>query len=136
VTAVRWVTGAVGAVLVAYGGWLLLTRGHDRGDVLVWLVSGVLLHDGVLAPALVVLGALAARLVPGAARAPVVVGLIVLGSTTLLAVPVLGRFGARTDNPTLLDRDYHTGWLVLVVATTVVVVVATLVRSLRDRERR
>ena len=32
---------------------------------------------------------------------------------TLVAVPVLGRFGARADNPTLLDRDYVAGWLVL-----------------------
>lgn len=134
--AVRWTVGAVGVLLAAYGGWLLLTRGHDRGDVVVWLASGVLLHDGVLALVTVALGTLAARLVPAPARAPVVVGLVVLGSTTLLAVPVLGGFGARADNPTLLDRDYRAGWLALVAATTVVVAAAALVRSRRTRRRR
>ena len=51
-------------------------------------------------------------LLPRAARAPAVVGFVVLGSVTLLAVPVLGRFGARPDNATLLDRDYVVGWVV------------------------
>jgi hypothetical protein len=31
----------------------------------------------------------------------------------VVAIPVLGRFGARPDNPTLLDRPYLTGWLVV-----------------------
>ncbi len=44
-----------------------------------------------------------------AAKAPAVVGCVVLGSVTLLAVPVLGRFGERSDNPTLLDRNYTAG---------------------------
>jgi hypothetical protein len=57
------------------------------------------------------------------------VGLVVLGSVTLLAVPVLGRFGARDDNPTLLDRHYGTGWLVVAGLVVLAVAVAGLVRS-------
>jgi hypothetical protein len=68
---------------------------------------------------------------PRAARAPAVVGFVVLGTLTLLAVPVLGRFGARADNPTLLDRSYWAGWLVLAALTLVAVLAATLVRSRR-----
>jgi len=126
---VRTVVGALGTALVLYGGWLLVTRGHDLVAVAVWLVAGVVLHDGVLAVLTIALGGLAVRLAPAPARAPLVVGLVVLGSTTLLAVPVLGRFGARPDNPTLLDRDYTAGWLVLAGLTALAVVVATLVRS-------
>ena len=49
-------------------------------------------------------------LLPASARAPCGVRLIVLGSRDrCVAVPVLGRFGARPDNPTLLDRDYLGG---------------------------
>lgn len=125
----RTVVGALGTALVLYGGWLLVTRGHDLVAVAVWLVAGVVLHDGVLAVLTIALGGLAVRLAPAPARAPLVVGLVVLGSTTLLAVPVLGRFGARPDNPTLLDRDYTAGWLVLAGLTALAVVVATLVRS-------
>ena len=134
----RWALGGVGVLLGLYGGWLLLSRGHDHVDVVVWLAAGVVLHDAVLAVLTVALGALAVRLVPPAVRAPLVVGFVVLGSVTLLAVPVLGRFGARADNPTLLDRDYTTGWLVLagatVLAVVVAVVVAALVRSRRKPE--
>ncbi|CAI9407936.1 hypothetical protein [Nocardioides sp. T2.26MG-1] len=130
----RAVLGAAGVVIASYGGWLLVTRGHDLRDVAVWLAAGVVLHDAVLALATLALGALATRLVPRAARAPVAVGSVVLGSVTLLAVPVLGRFGAREDNPTLLDRDYTAGWLALAGLTVLAVLVATLVRSRTDRE--
>lgn len=132
----RAALGALGLLVAGYGGWLLLTREDDLVGVAVWLVAGVVLHDAVLALVVVALGALTVRLVPAPARAPVVVGFVVLGSVTLLAVPVLGRFGARADNPTLLDRDYTTGWLVLAGITVVAVVTAALVRSRRRVGRR
>ena len=125
----RYLLGAVGVAVGLYGAWLLLTRVDDLVAVATWLVVGVLLHDGVLALVTIALGAVAVRLAPAPARAPLVVGLVVLGSVTLLAVPVLGRFGARADNPTLLDRDYTAGWLVLAGITVVAVVAASLVRS-------
>lgn len=131
----RWAIGAAGVVIGAFGAWFLFTR-QDL-DQLVnageWLVVGVILHDAVLAMVTVALGALAVRLVPAPARAPLVVAFVVLGSVTLLAVPVLGRFGARPDNPTLLDRDYTAGWLVLAGITLVAVVAAVLVRSRASR---
>lgn len=127
----RALTAATGLVVLGHGGWLLVSREDQLVDVAIWLVAGVLLHDGALAVLTLALGALAVRLVPVAARAPVAVGFVVLGPATLLAIPVLGRFGARADNPTLLDRDYTAGWLVLAATTTVAVVAAALVRSRR-----
>lgn len=126
--------GALGVSFVAYGAWLVLARGHDLLDVAVWLAAGILVHDVVLAGATLALGALAGRWLPRPARAPAAVGLVVLGSVTLVAVPVLGRFGARADNPTLLDRDYTAGWLVLAGLTVLAVAGAALVRSRTDRE--
>ena len=76
-----------------------------------------MLHDFVLVPLTLLLGLALIRLLPANLRAPVAGGLVVLGSVTLLAVPVLGRFGARADNPTLLDRDYAAGWLVVAGVT-------------------
>jgi hypothetical protein len=95
----------------------------------------VLLHDGLLAPLCVAAGALLVRLVPGVARPPAAVGLVVLGSVTLMAVPVLGRFGARPDNPTLLDRPYGPGWLGLLALVAVGVGLGTLVRVRRQASR-
>jgi hypothetical protein len=119
-----------------YGGYLLLTRQDAAGHVATaaWLATGVVLHDLVLAPLFLVLSALGARVLPSSARAPVVVGLVVLGSVTLLAIPVLGRFGARPDNPTLLDRAYGPGWAVLAALTVLAVVLAAALRA-RSRRR-
>ncbi|GGO75443.1 hypothetical protein [Nocardioides deserti] len=125
----RVALGALGVALTAYGGWLLVTRESDLLDVATWLVAGAVLHDAVLVPTVLVLGVVATRWLPWAARGPAAAGLVVLGSVTLLAVPVLGRFGARADNPTLLDRDYTAGWLVLAGLVLAGVVTATLVRS-------
>jgi hypothetical protein len=132
----RWLVGAVGVLLLGYGGWLLATRQDPERvlDAAVWLGGGVLLHDLVLAPVVVLVGVTLARLLSGPARGPVVVGAVVLGSVTLLAVPVLGRFGARPDNPTLLDRPYWAGWSLL--ATLTVVAVAAGVAVVRSRQRR
>lgn len=109
----------LGAALVGYGGWLLVSRQHPAAllQVLGWLAAGVLLHDLVLAPLVAGLG----RLWPRVPRTAAVAGtavLVVLGPVTLVAIPVLGRFGARPDDPTLLPRDYTAGWFV--VATVVV----------------
>jgi hypothetical protein len=113
--AIRVAMLACGVTAGAYGAFLLLDLGgaNTRATV-VWLVGGVVLHDGVIAPLTIVAAAAALRLAPRARLAPFVVGLVVLAPVTLLAVPVLGRFGARADNPTLLDRPYWLGWSVLV----------------------
>jgi hypothetical protein len=127
----RVAIGTLGVLAGLYGGWLVLSRGHDLLNLGVWLAAGVVLHDGVLALVLLAIGTVAVRLLPRPAKAPAVVGFVVLGSVTLLAVPVLGRFGARSDNPTLLDRDYTVGWLVLAGLVLVGVVTASLVGSRR-----
>jgi hypothetical protein len=128
---VRIAIAVVGVVLGAYGAWLLFSR-QDLDQLVsaaVWLVVGVVLHDAVLAVVTLLLAAVVLRLLPGPARAPAVVAFVVLGSLTLLAVPVLGRFGARPDNATLLDRDYTTAWSVLAALTLVAVAVASVLRS-------
>lgn len=110
----RFVLVAAGVLAAAYGAWTLL--GEDPRDLLdaaMWLVGGVVLHDFVLAPVMVLLGLAVRRWLPAPWRTPLVVAGIALGSITLVAVPVLGRFGARPDNPSLLDRPYVPGWLVL-----------------------
>ena len=129
----RRLVGGLGVLVAAYGTFLLLTRQEpDRlVNAAAWLGAGVVLHDLVLAPLVVALLAVASRLLPAAARGPATVGMVVLGCVTLVAVPVLGRFGARPDNPTLLDRDYGTGWLVLAALVWVGVGVATAMRLRR-----
>ena len=117
----RLAIGALGVAAGLFGAWSL--REVDWADwpsLLSYLVGGVLVHDFVLAPVVVGLGVLSAWRAPAAWRAPMVVALVVWGGVTVMAVPVLGRFGALPDNPTLLDRPYLATWAV----GTVLVLVA------------
>ena len=135
---IRGLVGALGVAAGLYGAWLLYDRGWDNFVAAgTWLFAGVVLHDGVLAPLVLLLCLAGTRALPRAARGPAAAGLVVLGSVTLLAVPVLGRFGARPDNTTLLDRNYALGWVLLAVTTVVGVAVATYVgaRSARKGSR-
>ncbi|MBF4160177.1 hypothetical protein [Nocardioides acrostichi] len=127
--------GAVGLAGLAYGAWLLLGTGWSNIVAAVeWLAGGVLLHDGVVAPLSIVVAALALRVVPSSVRARVAAAAIVIGTTATQALPLFDRPGAKPDNPTLLPRDYVTGWLVIVAL--VVVVSAALVLLDRVRARR
>ena len=125
----RLLLGALGVAVATYGGWLLLQE--DLSDLVGtagWLAGGVVLHDFVLVPLTLLLGLALVRLLPAGLRAPVAGGLVVLGTVTLMAVPVLGGWGANADNPTILDRNYPVGWLV-VAGATMVVVALTIVLS-------
>lgn len=130
----RGILGALGVAVAAYGAMLLLDLGAENlRATLVWVVGGVVLHDAVLAPLTILVGLVFLRLQrAGVAIGPLVVGGVVLASVTLAAVPVLGRFGARTDNDTLLDRDYVVGWLVF---AGIVVVLSLGLMLVRGKQR-
>lgn len=115
----------MGLAVGGYGALLLLDRGlDDLVSVAIWMVAGVVLHDFVLVPLVLALCLAGRLLLPEHWWRPVLLALIVMGSLTLVAVPVLGRFGARADNPTLLDRPYLGAWFGLLVLTVVCVVIA------------
>ena len=126
--AARLVLGAAGLAALAWGLVLVGGLGSQLVAVTVWVVGGIVVHDAVLAPVVIGLGLLAVARAPSWLRVPLVGLLVVLGPLTLVAVPVLGRFGARSDNPTLLDRPYWTGYLA-VVALAVLATGAAAARS-------
>lgn len=131
----RCLLGVLGVALASYGAWLALTR-QDAGqlvEIAVWLGAGVVLHDVVVAGAVLGGVALGRRVLPPPWRAPATLALVVWGGVTLMAIPVLGRFGARPDNPTLLDRPYLGTWVALTVLTIVAVVVTGWGRERRGR---
>jgi hypothetical protein len=129
----RLLIGAVGVAMGLFGALRLLQVGFaDLVDAVLWLGGGVLVHDAVLAPLTIAVTWLGARLVPERWRSRVVVAAVVLATVTVAAVPVLGRFGARPDNPTLLDRHYWWGWLAIVV----LVLLGVLLSGLVTRRRR
>lgn len=131
----RLLIGAGGLVVALYGALLLLTR-QDPGqwlEVAIWLGAGVLLHDVVISGLLVGAGLAASRLLPLAWRAPAAIALVVWGGLSVVAVPVLTRAGARTDNSTLLDRPYLATWSTISAIVVLLVAVTGFVRSRRPR---
>ncbi len=130
--------GALGVALALWGVWLLLGTADvaDLINIAFWLGGGVIAHDVLIAAVTIAIAALVSRVVPEAAQAPATVGLVVLGAITLVAIPVLGRFGARPDNPTLLDRNYTAGYLLIVAVVVTSVTVASIIRSRRSATQR
>jgi hypothetical protein len=129
----RVLLGAAGVVVGAYGAYLLLSRqeGEQLTSAAIWLASGVVIHDFVIAPLVVAVVALGARVLPAPARVPAVVGMVVLGTVTAFAIPVLTRFGNKVDDDGLLDRSYVTSWLVVAAVVLLGVVVAAVTRARR-----
>jgi hypothetical protein len=132
--ATRVVMLALGLVAGGYGVLRLLDLGwSNTRATLVWLVGGVVLHDGVFAPLVIAVALVAVRWVRRDRLAPWVVALVVVVPVTLLGVPELGRFGARADNPTLLDRHYWLGWSALVTLVVVTVAAGAAVGAVAAR---
>jgi hypothetical protein len=114
----RWrvLLGGIGVAMGMFG--LLRFLQNDLGDItdgVLWLAGGVIVHDGIIAPLTIGLVLLGRRIVPRKAWVVTVTGLVVLITVTVTAIPVLGSWGARADNPTLLDRNYALGWCVFAV---------------------
>ena len=112
-----------GLVALGYGVSLIWAAPRDDlPSALTWLIGGVVLHDGVLAPVVVGLGLVATRWLPAPWRAPAVVGLVGWGSLSLIAIPVLTGYGVDPPNESLQHRPYVTSWWILTVATLALVV--------------
>ena len=109
----RILIGGVGVAMAAFG--VLRFLQHDLSDIVdavLWLAGGVVVHDALLAPLTLLAVALGARRLPRKVWVVATTGLVVLLTVTVSAIPVLGSWGARADNPTLLDRHYLLGWCV------------------------
>jgi hypothetical protein len=133
----RLAFGAAGLAATAYGTLSLAGVGAENFlSALPWLLGGVVLHDALLAPLVVLVGVATAARVPDWARAAAAGALVVLGPVTLAALPAIGRFGARPDNPTLLDRPYAAGWAAVAALVLMVAGIAALVGRQRGGAHR
>ncbi|WP_036285309.1 hypothetical protein [Microbacterium luticocti] len=105
----------------------------------VWLAGAVVVHDGVLVPAVSLLRARLrrrGRRWPRAATAVIELGAMVTGVLVLFVVPELIAQARGNPNPTILQGDYALRLLVavLLIAAAALVVVRVLVRRARRRD--
>ncbi|MFF3560810.1 hypothetical protein ACFYXS_12320 [Streptomyces sp. NPDC002574] len=133
----RGALGVAGVAAMSLGAVLLLTDrevGSPVG-VLTWLAAAVVLHDGVLVPLVLAIGAL----LPLRARRPLRAGLLAAGCLTAVALPVMLRQG-QGANPSVLPLDYVGNWGlamgVVAVATACGVALGRVRRRGRGRGRR
>jgi hypothetical protein len=128
----RGFLGLMGVTAIGWGLWLLHDDGLERWrSQAVWLASGVLAHDAVIAPLVVVLGVAAARLWRPRVRGTIAVGFVMWATVTAAVANVLLPIGGRPDNASLMNRPYVLAWLVF----TGVVVAATAIAVARGRAK-
>lgn len=121
-------------------GWLVIGWGISRAivdandakpvTVAAFVVAFDALHDAVLVPLLLAGGWLIGRIVPGPARGAVRAATAVSLLVVLFAAPLVGRFGARPTNSSILPLPYARNTLI-VLAVVWVVTAAVVVRRRR-----
>ncbi len=124
-TAIRVALGGLGLAAVAWGAWLLADEGTDRLlSAAIWVAGGIVAHDLVLAPVVVAIGVVAAKIVPAGARAVAAVAFLLWGTLTIAVANVLLDVGGKPGLDSLMNRPYVAAWLVLtglVIAGTVAI---------------
>lgn len=133
--------GAVGVAIIGYGAVRILeqSRYTHPTHLALWLVAALLVHDAVIAPVVLAIGAVLARFVPGRARAYVEGALIAAGLVSSVAVVLIYRehkYGSRSL--ALLQQDYRAHLVLLlgvIAAVSVLAYAAALVRDRRTNSR-
>lgn len=129
-----WTAVVVGGALMAWGSALFLDATPDarrRLDFAAWLVGLDIVHDAIVAPLMVVVGAALARLVRGPARAPVQAGAIASGFVLVVALPPLLDTASRAHNPTIQPLDYTTSTVTVLAVVWAVTGAWALLRHSR-----
>ncbi|WP_375481301.1 hypothetical protein [uncultured Jatrophihabitans sp.] len=115
----RIALGVLGVALGLFGVFRLLTQidTPDLIQLLIWLVVAVALHDGVLSPVLLAVGAALAR-IPARARAVLQAALVVGALITVIALPLIHRAYTLPSQKAILRQDYgaNLGILLAIVA--------------------
>ena len=131
-----WIGLGVGWAMIGTG-LVLLVRTGGFGhvvDVGIWVVGLDLVHDLAFAPIATLVALVAVALLPRRLRAPILAGLGASAVVLLLAWPLLGGYGRRRDNPTILPRNYTTSVLIVLAVIWTIAGAWFVVRVTRRRE--
>jgi hypothetical protein len=132
----RWrvVLAGAGIGLGLYGVGRLLTNVPWSSLVLVglWLVLALVIHDGLLSPAVVAASVLLGR-IPSRGRRYLQFGLIMAALLTVIALPMISQQQQQPPAKTLLQQDYQVNLMILLVLVAAGTLAAYAVRVARDR---
>ncbi|MGH8862470.1 MAG: hypothetical protein ACRDVG_14780 [Jatrophihabitantaceae bacterium] len=132
-------------IAIAVPGVLLMLTGvlefalnvpvRDLLFVALWLAGAVVLHDAVLSPALIGVGALVSRRVPPRARRFLQGFAVAAGLVVVIALPLIYRRGTQPTVKASLLRDYGANLALLAGLIAAGVLALYAVRVARDRRR-
>jgi hypothetical protein len=131
----RLILGGAGILVAVYGLVQLVVNVPALSLILVaaWLIGAVIIHDGILSPAVVGIGSIMRRLVPDRGRRYLQAALIVGAIVTLIAIPMIYRQGTQPPSKALLLQNFAANLTLLLGIIGAVLLIAYSVRVARDR---
>ena len=129
--------GAVGGLLLAYGAFRLL-HGLPLPTLLVlggWLLAALVIHHGLLSPAVLAVGA-ALRGLPDRARGFVQAALIMTAAVTVIALPLIIRQFSQPAAKAMLLQHYGANLALLIGVIALGTLIVYAIRVARDRTPR
>ena len=125
-----WVSAVAGWALIAWGVRGALHHHIDTrpAELARFFFGGVILHDLVLVPLVLIAGVVLGRTVRGRWKAPVQAALIISGCAALFAWPEVRDYARVLHNPSSLPHNYTVGLLVVVAVVWAGTAVVALVR--------
>lgn len=137
-TVLRIALALAGLAGIGWGvaGFTAHTNETRPANSLGWLAGGVILHDGLLVPAVTLIGLVLARVVPPPYRAVAQGALIVSGSVALASLPLWRGYGGAPGNPSVDPLPYGRNLLIVLAAVWAGAGLIMMVRAVRVRHHR
>ncbi|MBD8078447.1 hypothetical protein [Cellulosimicrobium arenosum] len=134
---VRWSRRVLlvgGAALIGFGLWTAWSTvpSSQWPSALVWLAGGVVVHDAVLAPLAVAVGAWVLPRVPPVWRGPLRGGLLAAGTLGVLAIALVAGAADRR-NPSVVPQDPLAAIAAAAIAVVIGAVVGAFLAGARPR---
>lgn len=133
----RIILGVLGFGIGTYGISQLLTQIPRQTLALLalWLIGVLIIHNGLLSPAVVGVGAALRRYIPDRGRRYLQFGLIMAAMVTVIAVPLIYRANTQPPAKALLLQDFGINLTVLLAAIGGGTLIAYAIRVAQDRSR-
>jgi hypothetical protein len=132
---VRIALATAGLLLGFYGVFRIVTQvPHHKLMVLAfWLIGALVIHDGLLSPAVVSISWVLARVVRPRARRYLQFALITGGLVSVIALPMIHRQHQGPVSKALLRQNFSANLTLILAVIAVLTLAAYAVRVARDR---
>jgi len=125
-----WIGTAAGWAVILYGLRGVLHHSLDTrpSQLARFWIGGAVLHDFLLAPAVLGIGVAVARLAPRRRRTALQQALVICGPLALFAYPEIRGYAHILRNPTSLPHNYTVNLLIVIGAVITAVAVKAFIR--------